>query len=147
MKGIIHWEALPANETITGDLYTKQLDRLQQPLLWKQPTLDRRKGIILLHDNTKPHTSKIAKEKLKELQWEILPHPPYSQDLVPSDYHLFRPLQNHLTEKWLEDEENLKKGIAELFASQSVDFYPSGVQKLPERWAEVIELNGKYIIN
>lgn len=147
MKGIIHWELLPANETITGDLYAKQLDRLQQALLLKQPALVNRKGVILLHDNARPHTSKVVKEKLKELHWEILPHPPYSPDLAPSDYHLFRSLQNHLMGRNFEDEEDLKNDIVDFFASKSVDFYSRGIQKLPERWAEVIELNGKYIID
>jgi hypothetical protein len=31
-----------------------------------------------------------------QLDWEILPHPPYSPDLVPSDYRLFRSLSNSL---------------------------------------------------
>jgi hypothetical protein len=30
--------------------------------------------------------------------WELLFHPPYSLDLAPSDYHLFRPLKDHLRE-------------------------------------------------
>ncbi|KOX73638.1 hypothetical protein WN51_13715, partial [Melipona quadrifasciata] len=30
------------------------------------------------------------------LGWEVLTHPPYSRALAPSEYHLFRPLQNFL---------------------------------------------------
>ena len=33
-------------------------------------------------------------KKLSEFNWEILPHPPYSPDIAPSDYHLFRALQH-----------------------------------------------------
>ena len=32
-------------------------------------------------------------EKLSELTSELLPHPPYSPDLVPSDYWLFSDLK------------------------------------------------------
>jgi histone-lysine N-methyltransferase SETMAR len=29
--------------------------------------------------------------------WEILPHPPYSPDLAPSDFDLFSKMKKHLT--------------------------------------------------
>jgi len=58
-----------------------------------------RKGVIFHHDNARPHTSKMTLDKLKELKWEILLHPPYSPDIAPSDYHLFRFLQNDLNDK------------------------------------------------
>jgi histone-lysine N-methyltransferase SETMAR len=38
----------------------------------------------------------MTKAAIQELDWEILPHPPYSPDLAPSDYHLFRSLSNNL---------------------------------------------------
>jgi hypothetical protein len=38
----------------------------------------------------------MTKAAIQELDWEILPHPPYSSDLAPSDYHLFRSLSNNL---------------------------------------------------
>jgi hypothetical protein len=28
-----------------------------------------------------------------KLKWNVLPHPPYSPDLAPSDYHLFGPMK------------------------------------------------------
>ncbi|KAG5344451.1 SETMR methyltransferase, partial [Acromyrmex charruanus] len=40
-----------------------------------------------------PHTSLITRQKLQELGWEVLMHPPYNPDIVPSDYHLFRSLK------------------------------------------------------
>ncbi|XP_014790550.1 histone-lysine N-methyltransferase SETMAR-like [Octopus bimaculoides] len=59
-------------------------------------SLVNRKYVIFHHDNARPHTARLTKTLLEELGWEILPHPPYSPDLAPSDYHLFRGLQNHL---------------------------------------------------
>ena len=32
--------------------------------------------------------------EVRELGWEVLMHPPYSPDLVPSDYHLFLSMAN-----------------------------------------------------
>jgi hypothetical protein len=34
----------------------------------------------------------MTKAAIQEFDWEILSHPLYSPDLVPSDYHLFRSL-------------------------------------------------------
>ncbi|KAG5344031.1 SETMR methyltransferase, partial [Acromyrmex charruanus] len=51
------------------------------------------------HDNTRPHTSLITRQKLRKLGWEVLMHPPYSPDIAPSDYHLFRSLQTSLNGK------------------------------------------------
>ncbi|KAG5318536.1 MOS1T transposase, partial [Pseudoatta argentina] len=45
--------------------------------------------VILLHDNARPHVAKPVKTYLETLKWEVLPHPPYSPDIAPSDFHLF----------------------------------------------------------
>ena len=37
--------------------------------------------------------------KLNELRFELLPHPPYSPDLVPSDYWLFADVKKMLQGK------------------------------------------------
>jgi len=34
-------------------------------------------------------TSLVTRQKLMELGWELMLHPPYSPDLAPSDYYLF----------------------------------------------------------
>lgn len=58
VRGIIHWELLPTNYTITGDLYCQQLDRIAAKLQGKQ---DR---IYFLHDNARPHLVKSKCENL-----------------------------------------------------------------------------------
>ena len=34
-----------------------------------------------------------TKDLLKKFNWEVFDHPPYSPDLAPSDFHLFRKLK------------------------------------------------------
>jgi len=46
-----------------------------------------------------PHTAAVATGTLKEMDMDILPHPAYSPDLVPSDFHLFSPLKEALGAK------------------------------------------------
>jgi hypothetical protein len=49
-------------------------------------------GEVLHDDNARPLTARAAQERIQELQWELLEHPPYSSDLAPSYFHLFGPL-------------------------------------------------------
>jgi hypothetical protein len=45
---------------------------------------------IIFHQNNAPaHKSVLAMGKLWDMHYDLLEHPPYSQDLAPSDFHLF----------------------------------------------------------
>ncbi|XP_014484747.1 PREDICTED: uncharacterized protein LOC106749613 [Dinoponera quadriceps] len=41
-------------------------------------------------------SNKLLLKLLTYLGWTVMPHPPYSPDLAPSDYHLFPKLKEHL---------------------------------------------------
>jgi histone-lysine N-methyltransferase SETMAR len=146
LKGVLYYELL-YNATITAEVYAHQLQRVQEALLEKRPTLINGKGVILLHDNVWPHVAKITREKIQKLGWEFLPHPPFSPDLAPSDYHLFCSLRNHLAEKRFEDYDTLNSDLAAFFDSKEPDFYKNRIYQLPKRWATVIDNNGEYIID
>jgi histone-lysine N-methyltransferase SETMAR len=86
-------------------------------------------------------------QKIKELNWEILDHPPYSPELASSDYHLFRSLKNHLNNKKFERFEEVNDAILAYFESKLRSFCKAGIEKLVTRWGTVIASNGNYIIN
>ncbi|GBP68770.1 Histone-lysine N-methyltransferase SETMAR [Eumeta japonica] len=62
----------------------------------KKIVVKRQKGVVFDHDNASPHTSLPTHQILREFGWEVLMHPPCSLDLAPSDFQLFRSLQNSL---------------------------------------------------
>ncbi|GFY35086.1 histone-lysine N-methyltransferase SETMAR [Trichonephila clavipes] len=68
-------------------------------------------GGRLLHDNARPHTALVTKAILKQFKWEVLDHPPYSPDLAPSDFHLFRYLKSHLGGKSFHDDDEIKDKV------------------------------------
>lgn len=146
-KGIVYFELLPKNQTINSDVYCRQLTKLDEEIKKKRPELANRKGVIFHHDNARPHTSLVTRQKLLRLGWEVMPHPPYSPDLAPSDYHLFRSLQNHLNEKTFDSDEAIKNELIQFFASKNATFFERGIMMLTERWEKVIEQNGQYIID
>ncbi|GFT66895.1 mariner Mos1 transposase [Trichonephila clavipes] len=89
--------------------------------------------MILLHDNTPSHTTKSAKDTLKSLRWYILPHPPYTADLAPSDYPLLAPMRHTLAEQHLSNFEDVGKWLDEWFATKDKQFFWYG--EIPTTYA------------
>jgi histone-lysine N-methyltransferase SETMAR len=136
------YELLRPNKNINSEVYCQQLDRVNECLKEKRPHLINRKGIVFHQDNARPHVSKMKQKKIKELNWEILDHLPYSLDLAPSDYHLFRLLQNHLNNKKFERFEEVSDAVLAYFESKPKSFYKAGIEKLVTLWETVIASNG-----
>lgn len=145
-KGIIFFELLPDNPTITPEDYSCHLDKLNDFLKQKRPELVNRKGVVFHQDNARLHTSLVTRQKLLELGWDILPHPAYSPDLAPSDYYLFQSLQNFLDGKTFTSNEEVKTHLDQFFASKDQKFYERGIMLLPERWQKVLDHNGQYVL-
>ena len=59
----------------------------------------KKKKVLFHQDNAPCHKSLAAMAKLNELSFELLPHPPYSPNLAPSDYYLFADLKKMLQGK------------------------------------------------
>lgn len=142
--GIIYWEFLPINSTITADSFCKQLDRVYEALSKLRPSILNRRKVILHMDNARPHTAVLTKSKIKQLRLDILNHPPYSPDISPSDYHLFRSMQNSLNGCKFKTSEEVYSHVTKFFESKSEDFYRSGIFDLKERWQRIIDTNGDY---
>lgn len=143
-RGIIHHELMPPGETITAEVYCEQLNRLRDAMTTKCPGLLNRNRVILQHDNARPHAAKKTQQKLKELGWEVLPHPAYSPDLAPSDYHLFRSLQHYLQGKKFLSMDDVQNGLVKFFESKDESFFSNGIEKLISRWEKVIDCDGDY---
>ncbi|GBM97303.1 hypothetical protein AVEN_181155-1 [Araneus ventricosus] len=68
-------------------------------------------GIVLLHDNARPHTAAATQELLDQFGWEIFDYPPYSPDLAPSDFHLFLKLKKFLGGERFRSDEELENAV------------------------------------
>ncbi|KAG5314398.1 MOS1T transposase, partial [Pseudoatta argentina] len=100
--------------------------------------------VILLHDNARPHVAKPVKTYLEALKWEVLPHPLYSPDIAPSDFHLFRSMAHGPADRRFHSYEEAQKWIDSWIASKDMSFFRRGIHVLPERWEKVVESDGKY---
>lgn len=144
--GVVYYEVLESNQTVSADLYVGQLDKLAKALVEKRGSKAQTHNKVLFHDdNARPHRANITKNKVEELGWDRFDRPPYSPDLAPSDYHLFRSMQTDLYEKRFRNAEEVRKWVDEWIASKDKDFFKRGIHKLPRRWLEVIANEGQYI--
>lgn len=137
-NGPIHWNLIEQGRTVNAEIYCEQLDLCCL-------ALGRRyHPVILLHDNAKPHTSVRTQTKLREMGWEWLEHPPYSPDLSPTDFHLFRSLEHHLRNRSFVDTQEVLTTLTEFFKLKDAIFWKRGIDLLPEKWQKVIDFDGAY---
>ena len=87
-EGILLIDCVPRGQTVTGTYYSSMLPKLRQNIKDKRRGM-LRAGVILHHDNAAVHTCKLTTAEIRQCGFETLPHPPYSPDLAPTDFHLF----------------------------------------------------------
>ena len=101
---------------------------------------------VLFHQENAPwHKSIKTMIKLNELSFELLPHPPYSPDLAPSDYWLFSDLKKILQGRRFGSNEEVIAETEAYFESKDKSFYKKGIEELQKRWNECITLEGNYV--
>ena len=84
-EGVVLIDFLEGKKTVTGAYYVEVLRKLRAKLAEKRPG-KLHHGILFHHNNAPVHSSWIVRDVLREFQWELLPHPPYSPDLAPSNF-------------------------------------------------------------
>ncbi|KDR21341.1 hypothetical protein L798_03974, partial [Zootermopsis nevadensis] len=82
---------------------------------------------------------------IQDLHFECLPHPPYSLDLAPSDYHMFGPLKEAMGGKKFRSDEEIQQAVHEWLRRQPQEFFSRGIHTLRKRWRACIERNGDYV--
>ena len=101
---LVHFQE--KGQTVTSDRYSDMLVNELKPMIWSKRRGLLSKRILLLQDNTHPHTATHTVDTPGALKFEVLKRPPYSPDLAPSDFHLFAPMKEQLWgQKFADDNE------------------------------------------
>ena len=127
INGLVHFELLEPGKTVDSSYFIQQLKKVDEIL--------REKGlnpstINFLRDNAPAHTAKTSCKELEKLGWKVLPHAPYSPDLAPSDFHLFRSMQHSLENCQFKNAKEVENWVTNYFASQNQAFFEKGIRNL-----------------
>ena len=117
LPGLIHYSFLNPRETITSEKYAQKIDEVHQKQQRLQPSLVNRKGLILPHDNAQPHVTQPTLQKLNELGYRVLRHPPHSPDPSPTDYHFFKQHDNFLQGRPFHNQQKAENAFQEFTES------------------------------
>ncbi|EPB75977.1 hypothetical protein ANCCEY_04898 [Ancylostoma ceylanicum] len=113
-------------QEITTESFNKELELVHDRLQTQQPAPSNRKSPILLYDTSRAHVAQTTLQKLHQLGVEVLPHPSYSPDLLPTEFHFFPALDKFIKEKRFRDVDELKDAFKQFLDSIDSDFYKDG---------------------
>jgi histone-lysine N-methyltransferase SETMAR len=89
-RGVLYTEFLTKGSAVNSDRYCVTLRPLKQSIRRIRPE---RNTFLLHHDNARPHCSAQTQDAMTSLKFTVVPYPPYSPDLAPSDFWLFPKLK------------------------------------------------------
>ena len=94
-----------------GNTMPNYWGKLRKAIMSKRPG-KLMKGFLFHQDNAPAHKSVVAMAAVHDCGFELVDHPPYSPDLVPSDYFLFPSTKKHFSGKqYRTDEEVICWGL------------------------------------
>jgi histone-lysine N-methyltransferase SETMAR len=102
-------------------------------------------GVVLLHDNARPHAAAPTRALLERFNWVLFDHLTYSPDLALSDNHLFIHLKNWLRSQRFSSNEELMEGAKTWLSSQMADFFDIGKKKTIPRYDKCLNSGGDYV--
>ncbi|CAI5792688.1 Hypothetical predicted protein [Podarcis lilfordi] len=143
-RGVVMMDFLAKGTTITGTYYASLLQKLQKAIKIERCGM-LTKGVRLLQDNAPVHNLHVAQREARSCGYEILPHPPYSPNLAPSDFHLFPTMKLFLKGKLFPDDEMLISEVKLWLLTQPADFYRGGLHSCIKRWEKCLTLAGSYV--
>ena len=139
-RGIIHNDYLERGKSMNGQYYS-ELVTIARSKRRKSKLQD----LYFLHDNAPVHKSAVASSSLVKAGFFVLEHPPYSSDLAPSDFYLFKHLKKALAGRHFEKPDELQQATEDFFTQKPPDFFKKAFDDLVHRWQKCIENDGSYI--
>ena len=122
-RGLSLERYMPRGNTVTSTTYADLLKNQLLPAVKSKRRGLLSTGVLLQHDNARSHTARSTVTTIQDLSFECLPHPPYSPDLAPSDFHVFGPLKEAMGGKSFRSVEEVQQAVHEWLHSPPKDFF------------------------
>ena len=126
----------------TLDISYGSADRILKQYLGLRKVSSTANHVKLHHDKARPHMNNVVFSYLQEKKIKVIPHPPYSPDLTPSDFWLFNRLKRNLDE--YPDAKSLAKALSKELNSIPIEEYQKTFKKWIERMKLCIQHDGDY---
>lgn len=138
-NGVILVDFAESGVRLNSEYYTNLVQQARK-LTRKSRVYD----LYYLHDNAPIHTSGLSTAAIQGCGLTVLPHPPYSPDLAPSDFYLFNKLKQVLRGHLFANKEDLKSAVTEFLNEKSKEFFKKAFSELAMRWKKCVDVNGNY---
>lgn len=138
--GVIHADYLEKGKTINGIYYADLVSETR-----KKRRKQKNVPLWILHDNAPIHKCAVAVQEVNDSGFKLLPHPPYSPDVAPSDFYLFQRLKKSLRGKVFDSRDELKCFVSDWFSALPSSFFSAAFDELLVRWHKMVDANGSYI--
>ena len=132
----MHMYQWPKGQIVTGEFYAYScIAAVEQHYKERRPRTIC-KGLRILHDNARPHKTRLVKDTLESLGIVELQHPPYNPDFSPCDFWLFNNLKSHLSGRDFETNHQFGSAIFQYLKAILKEEY----KKTFHKWLERLEL-------
>ena len=84
-------------------------------------------------------------QKLVDLRFQLVSHPPCSPDLATSDFHLFPKLKVFLAGQKFANDNEVKARVDTYFEELPETHFRTETNALETRWMKCVELRGDYV--
>ncbi|CAG5041754.1 unnamed protein product [Parnassius apollo] len=85
--------------------------------------------VTLPYDNACPHVFRQTQDLWIHFVWTVMPHPPNSPNLAPSEYYLSPKFKKHLNGQRFRCDDEVKNEVKCFLNGLAAEFYEIGIQK------------------
>jgi hypothetical protein len=119
---------------------------LREKCATKKPELCRHHNWLLHHNNVPAHTPLKTTEFVTNSNVIIVPHPPYSPELVPCDFALFPKLRMKLKGGRFETMSDIQRELQVVHDSIKENDFHGAFEVWKKQWARCICSQGDYFV-
>jgi len=104
----------------------------------KRPELCENQTWMLHHDNAPAHASLLIRSHLAKHETFVVPHPPYSPDLVSADFFLFPKFKTNSKGRRLQTIEEIQENVIRELRANKDSAFQEALQQWKKRWERCI---------
>ena len=142
--GVILTHCIPQGTTVTGASHEDVLrNKLLPALQEKRP--EKAARVLFHQDNAPAHRANLTQAFLRDNNFEVVPHAPYSPDLAPSDFWLFPTMKDTLRGRTFTSRAAIASAIYQWSNQTPKEAFAAAMTSWRRRCEKCIRLEGDYV--